>query len=107
VRDQLQELEKEGHITFAKFNNYAEDLSDTCTEYIQEQCLPFLMPFQPMDWIDLKGKVTWKNVQVQCVFKQNLPLDEDDTCLMIFLACKNMVKANWKRGMGKKRPKCY
>jgi hypothetical protein len=42
VRDQLQELEKEGHITIEKFNKHAEDFYDTCIEYIQELCSPFL-----------------------------------------------------------------
>jgi hypothetical protein len=31
VRDELQELEKEGHITIEKFNNYAGDFYETCT----------------------------------------------------------------------------
>jgi hypothetical protein len=57
VRDLLQELEK-GHITIENFNNYAEYFNDTCIECIQEWCLPFLMPLQPMDWISLKGKLT-------------------------------------------------
>jgi hypothetical protein len=45
VRKQLQELEKEGHITTEKCNNYAEDLHDTCTEYIQNGVYRFLCPF--------------------------------------------------------------
>jgi hypothetical protein len=36
VRDQLQELEKEGHITIEKFNNYAEAFYDAYIEYIQK-----------------------------------------------------------------------
>jgi hypothetical protein len=82
VRDQLQELEKDGHITIEKLNNYAEDFYDTCIEYIQEWRLPFLMPLQPMDWIRLKGKVTWWSVQVNCAFMKvvvpDLSLNEDD-----------------------------
>jgi hypothetical protein len=85
VRDQLQELGKEGHmnITIEKFNNYAEDFYDTFIEYIQEWCLPFFMTLQPMDyWINLKGKVTWKSVQVNNVFMKtvapDLSLNEDD-----------------------------
>jgi hypothetical protein len=39
------------------------------------------MPLQPMDWINLKGKVTWKNVQVNYVFVKivvpDLSLNED------------------------------
>jgi hypothetical protein len=49
-------------ITIEKFDNYAEDFYDTCSEYIQEWCVQFLMLLQPMDVIKLKGKVTWKNV---------------------------------------------
>jgi hypothetical protein len=61
VRNQLQELEKEGHITVEKFQSYAIDFYDTCIEYIQEWCTPFHMPLQSMDWVSLKGKepVTW------------------------------------------------
>jgi hypothetical protein len=51
---------------------YAENFYDTCTEYIQEWFLPFLMP---MDWIDLKGKVTWKNVQVNYFFMKSMVPD--------------------------------
>jgi hypothetical protein len=36
VRNQLQELEEERHTTIEKYNNYAEDFYDNCTEYIQE-----------------------------------------------------------------------
>jgi hypothetical protein len=40
------------------------------------------MPHQPMDWISLKGKVTWKGVQVNYVFMKtvvpDLSLNEDD-----------------------------
>jgi hypothetical protein len=61
VRDQLQELEKDGHITIEKFNNYTQDFYDSCIQCVQEWCLPFLMRLQPMDWISLKGKVTWKS----------------------------------------------
>jgi hypothetical protein len=68
VRDQLQELEYEWHITIEKFNNYAEDFYNTCFEYIQELCLLFLMPLQTKGWINLKGKVTWKSVQINYVF---------------------------------------
>jgi hypothetical protein len=60
----------------------AEDFYDTCIEYIQEWCLSFLMPLQPMDWINLKRKVTWKSEQVNCVFMKavvpDLSLNEDD-----------------------------
>jgi hypothetical protein len=72
MRDQLQELEKEGHVTTEKLNNYAEDFNDTCTEYIQDWCLPFLMPLQPMDWINLNEKVTWNSVQVNYVFMKTV-----------------------------------
>jgi hypothetical protein len=43
VRDQLRELEKEGHIIIEKFNNYAKDFYDACNEYTQEWCLLFLV----------------------------------------------------------------
>jgi hypothetical protein len=76
----MQDLEK-GHETIENFNNYEEDFYDTCTEYIQERCLPFLMPLQRVDWISLKGKVTWKRVQVNYVFMKtvvpDLSLNED------------------------------
>jgi hypothetical protein len=40
------------------------------------------MPPQPMDWFNLKGKVTWKSVQVNYVFKKtvacDLSLNKDD-----------------------------
>jgi hypothetical protein len=49
MRDQLQELEKEVHITIEKFNNCAEDFYDNCIRYTEEWCLPFLVPLQPMD----------------------------------------------------------
>jgi hypothetical protein len=77
VRNQLQELGKEGHITIENFNNYVyeEDSYDTCTEYIQEWCLPFLMSLQLMDWINLKGKVTWNRVQVNRVFMKTVVPD--------------------------------
>jgi hypothetical protein len=76
VRDQLQELEKEGHVTAEKLNNYAEDFYDTCTEYIQEWCSPFFfLPLQPMDWINWNGKVTWKSVQVNYVFMKTVVPD--------------------------------
>jgi hypothetical protein len=58
VRKQLQELEKEGHITVEKFESYALDFYCTSIEYIQEWCTPFLTPLQSMDWINLKGKDT-------------------------------------------------
>jgi hypothetical protein len=81
-RDQLQELEKEGNITIEKFNKYAEDFYDTCIEYIQELCSSFLMLLQPMNWINLKGKVTCTPFQVNYVFMQtmvpDLSLNEDD-----------------------------
>jgi hypothetical protein len=75
VRDQLQELKKEGHITIEKFNNYAEDFDDTCIECSQEWCLPFLMSRQRVDWINLQGKVSWKSVQVNCVFMKTVVPD--------------------------------
>jgi hypothetical protein len=49
VRNQFQELEKERHITVEKFQSYAVDFYDTCIEYIQEWCTPFLTPLQCMD----------------------------------------------------------
>jgi hypothetical protein len=67
LRNQLQELEekKKGQTTVETFQRYVVDFYDTCIEYIQEWCTPFLMPLQSMDWINLKGKepVTWKNIQ--------------------------------------------
>jgi hypothetical protein len=63
MRVQLQEQEKEGYQNIQMFNNYAEDFYDTCIEYIPEWCLPFLMPLQPRDWINLKGHETWNSVQ--------------------------------------------
>jgi hypothetical protein len=99
VRDQLQELEKEGHITIEKFNNYAEDFCDTCIEYIQEWCLPFLM-----DWISLKRKATWKSVQVNYVFMKTMVPDlslNEDGLFYEFSVYKNVVNANWKCGMKK------
>jgi hypothetical protein len=35
----------------------------------------FLMPQQPMGWISLKGKVTWKNVQVNYIFMKTVVPD--------------------------------
>jgi hypothetical protein len=66
VRDQLQELEKEDILPLT---------SDTCIVYIQELRLPFLMPLQPMDWISLKGKVTWNSVQGKYVFMKTVVPD--------------------------------
>jgi hypothetical protein len=100
VRDQPQELEKEGHITIEKFNNYAEDFYDICTEYIQEWRLPFLTPLQPMDWINLKGKVTRKSVQVNYIFMKtvvpDLSLKEDNlfdeiSCVQKYCESKSEV----------------
>jgi hypothetical protein len=43
--------------------------------------LPFLMPLQPVDWINLKGEVTWNSVQVNYVFMKcvvpDLSLNEE------------------------------
>jgi hypothetical protein len=80
----LQELEKEGHITVEKFQSYAVDFYDTCIEYIQEWCTPFLMLLQSMDWINLKGKepVTWKNIKESYIFMKtvspNFTVTEED-----------------------------
>jgi hypothetical protein len=74
--------------------HWKEDFYDTCTEYVQKLCLPFLMPIQRMDWINLKEKVTWKGVQINCVFMKM-------TCLVGSHVYKSTVTANWKCGMKK------
>jgi hypothetical protein len=66
---------KEDIITIEKFNNYAEDFYDTCTEYIQKSHFPFLIPLQPIDSINLKGKVTWKSVQANYASIMTVVLD--------------------------------
>jgi hypothetical protein len=48
---------------------------DTCIEYIQQWCLLFLMPLQPMDWINLKRKVIWKIVQFNYVLMKTVVRD--------------------------------
>jgi hypothetical protein len=84
LRNQFQELEKEGHTTVEKFQSYAVNFYDTCIEYIQEWCTPFLTPLQSMDWINLKGKepVTWKNIKESYIFMKivspNFTVNEDD-----------------------------
>jgi hypothetical protein len=49
VRDQQQELEKEGHIPIEKFNNYAEDFYNTALNIFRNGFCCYLCPFSP--WI--------------------------------------------------------
>jgi hypothetical protein len=62
------------------------------------------MPLQHMDWINFKGKVTWKGVQVNYIFMKtvvpDLSLNEEDL-FDEFSSVQNNVKANWKHGMKK------
>jgi hypothetical protein len=62
------------------------------------------MSLQPVDWINLKGKLTWKRVQVNYVFMKtvapDLSLNEDDL-FDEFSGVQKYVKADWKCGMKK------
>jgi hypothetical protein len=62
------------------------------------------MPLQPMDWIHLKGKATWKSVQVNCFFMKTVvpDLSLNEGFLMSFHVNKNTAKANSKCAMKKK-----
>jgi hypothetical protein len=71
---------------------------------MQKWCLPFLMPLQPVNWINLKGKVTWKSVRVNCVFMKtvvpDLSLNEDDlfhefSCVQKY--CESKLKCGMKK----------
>jgi hypothetical protein len=84
-----------------------EGFYDPCIEYIQEWCVPFLMPLQPMDWINLEEKLTWKGAQVNYVFMKtvvpDLSLSEDDlfyefSCVQKY--CESKLEV-WNEGMAK------
>jgi hypothetical protein len=68
--------------------------------------LPFLVPLQPMDWINLKGKVTWKSVQANYVFMKkvapDVSLNEDDlfgefSCVQKYVSWKQIGNVDWKK----------
>jgi hypothetical protein len=104
LRDKLEELEKEGHITFEKFNSYAEDFYDNCIEYYLGTLFAVSCASSAcgLDHFEEKDDLEdWKNVQVNQVFMKTVAPDfsRNDYLFDGFSYVQKFYEANWKCGM--------
>jgi hypothetical protein len=67
----------------------------------------FLLPLQPMDWINLKWKVTWKCVQVNYVFMKTVVPDMSLNELFAEFSCVQKYCERKLEMWNERMKKCY